>query len=275
VEAAVVASLVCAALGWRRRSVGMVHAAAALLGLAVQMHATAIFYLPVVMLAYAAAGARGVRLAMHVAIAVGLVALYFVPLAFAADSQYAKLVAVAGRLGTSAGSWSIADALTVVATAGVDVPLAIGETYAAAAGVPMWAWAGALGAIALVAMVGLAAGVATNHGGMRWPIVALAIAWAIAWNAATGARTFTSFYLAYFALPLNAMLAGRGCISRSPRRGGRGVRAAWSRSSPSRRASGSRRSERGASGSRRCWSRSCRRSRTCAIRSRCRSGPRS
>jgi hypothetical protein len=210
VEAGIAGALLLAALAWKRKSIGMAHASAASLGLAIQMHPTAIFYAPFVAFAFVATGARGLRLAAHAAGATLLVLAWFAPVLLAGlPGQREGAEGVAARTGAALAAFSPSDALVVLRTAYVDVPVAIGATYAGALGVPEAAWNTLLAFVAAAAIAGIGALLADGGKGRR--IAASLCALLVAgWVGATAIRSFTSFYLCYFLLPLSALVFGAG-----------------------------------------------------------------
>lgn len=209
VEAAIAATLLLLALAQGARSVRGVYAAAAVLGLAIQMHPTSLFYYPAVVLMLARLEVRRWRLAMHVAGTLAMMALWFTPLLFVAGiDQQAGMQSGMSRVATGLQEFAPADILTVLRTAYVDVPMAIGETYAAQAGVPLRLWRACL---ILAVLAGACGFVATLRERRRRWMAAAALAGLLAgWTIATAMRTYTSFYLGYFLLPLSALVLGVG-----------------------------------------------------------------
>ena len=211
VEAAIVASLVLVVVALRRRSMGILYAAVAVLGLAIQLHVTALFYLPLHLFAFARLGTRGPRLAMHAAAAFAVIAAWFVPALFAPAAPHAAGLGTGiERVGSGLSAFWVADVLTVMKTAFIDVPLAIGATYVERVGIGRAPWIAIVALMAIVPVAGLATEVATNRDGRRNLVLAALAALLAGWTIATAIRTYTSFYLAYFLLPLGAIVAGLG-----------------------------------------------------------------
>ena len=206
VEAAIVASLAMSVSAVRAASIARLYAAAALLGLAIQMHPTALFYLPFVLFALGSI-ARGRARLLHGVGALATIGAWFLPLPFAGEVPHAQLAqAGAGRIGAGLAAFQPAKVLTVLHTAHVEVPLAIGETYAA--WMPAWAWKAFLLLFAAVAAAGFVLALARRGEGARAPLALLALLLLAGWAIATAVRDYTSFYLCYFLLPLTAIVMG-------------------------------------------------------------------
>jgi hypothetical protein len=220
VEAAIAAGLLLGALAWRRRSPGFAFAAALALGLATQMHPTALFYAPVLPLLLAAIGLRGVRWLLHAILAAAAIAVWFAPLAFDIDSQPAAgLAAGAERVGTALHAFKFEDVGRVLRAAYVEIPLAIGETYARFLG---WGWIAALAIVWSAVLAGALVAIAQRRR-FAW-LAGLGLGLAAGWVAITAMREYTSFYLAYFLLPLSAIVIGLAldALVQSPERAARG-----------------------------------------------------
>jgi hypothetical protein len=206
VEAAVAGAMLLAALAWRRRSIGLAYGAAAALALAIQMHLTALFYLALPALCLWAMGLRRGRFALHTAGTVLVAFAGFAPLAIApVVERRGSVEGVASSFATT----GIGDYLTVLGTALVEVPRAIGETYVERAGVPAWLWIACYVAGALAALAGVAS-MLREPGTARRSAAALLVLLIAGVIGITAVRSYTSFYLAYFLLPLGSLLAGAG-----------------------------------------------------------------
>ena len=199
-----------------------------LLGLAVQLHPTAIFYAPFAALAVAA-WQRNVRgtAAWWLALA-ACIAIWFAPLAFADTVPHASRWQAGGsRIASGLERFHVRDIGTVLATAYGRIPAEVGKTYAAAAGVPWAAWCVLLAFTAAGFLAGLGRAVVVRDTRARLLLAATATLLA-GYAIATAVRDYTSFYLGYFLLPLSALslgLAFESCL-RSARRGLRLVGAA-------------------------------------------------
>jgi hypothetical protein len=213
VETGIVATLLCVAVAVKKRSVAWAQLSAATLGFAMQLHPTALFYAPAVGFALLASVRGRGRLAIHCGLATLLVLVWFVPLLFADGLGQARGAENFGtRLFTGLQAFSVGDVFTVLHTAYYDVPLAIGSTYLSTLGIPGWTWDLALAAVAVAGGAGLIMRLADPglarfvHGGL---LAALLLAWVIA----CAVRTYTSFYLCFFILPLSAIVLG-GALER-------------------------------------------------------------
>ena len=227
VEAAVSAALLLAALSVRRGSMPLAHACALVLGLAVQLHPSALFYVP--LLAWILwLRARGTRLLLHALVAAALVCSWFLPTLLADEGAAQSIPAGAesveglcldrhgnrgeclalslGRVASALSGFSLADASTVVKTAYVAVPLAVGS-YAEQLGIPLWTWALALAAIAAAVLAGII--VRLRRAGAERRALAISLAaLGAGWIVAAAVKQPTPFYLCYFLLPLSAIVAG-------------------------------------------------------------------
>jgi hypothetical protein len=101
VEAAISASLAFGALAWARRSISLAYVCAALLGLAIQLHPTALFYALALPWLLHAIGLRGSRLVAHLAVASGLVVAWFLPLVLVPSTESGNWNAGASRVVTA------------------------------------------------------------------------------------------------------------------------------------------------------------------------------
>jgi 4-amino-4-deoxy-L-arabinose transferase-like glycosyltransferase len=212
VESALLLSFACA-LRWRAGgSARWLYAAALALGLAVQFHPTAFYYLPL-LLAWSLAdrgtplAARGVRAIVALAVA----SVWFWP-AIAVDvAAMGRDVAVnASRIGEAAGHATAADVRSVAATMFARLPYAIGETYLAGSPWSRSIWLALLALIATATLAGLAVLIARGERRrQRAALVALAL-FVPAIAIASSLRSFASFYTLYFALPPIAFVAAAG-----------------------------------------------------------------
>ena len=208
VEAAIGTSLLLGALAWKRRSIGYVHAAALAAGLAIQLHPTAAFYIPAIPLLLLALRIRGRRLVLHLTIATLAILVWFLPLAFDSEAKGANQWAEgASRVGEGIRAFEILDVFSVLRTAHVEVPMGVGETYGVAAGLPAGAWLFGLMLMGGAIVVGFISMIVKNGSGRRWLLALTALLFA-GWFVTTAIRTYTSFYLAYFLLPLSAIVFG-------------------------------------------------------------------
>jgi hypothetical protein len=209
VEAAVAGSFLLAALAWKRRSLLLVHASALALGLAVQMHPTALFYFPGAVVILHALGLRGVRWAAHVLLCAAAVALWFIPLLFAPHEAAGDWGQGLSRVIDDLRRFDPGEVLTVLHTAYVAIPMAVGAAYAARIGVPLPLWTMFLVFTAVAIVAGWILALRGERGG-RHLVGALLVALAAGWILAAALRSYTSFYLAYFLLPLSAVTLGVG-----------------------------------------------------------------
>jgi hypothetical protein len=191
----------------QRRSLAVVYAAIALLGLAVQIHTTTLFYLPLVGVVLYRIGIRGIRLAAHLLGALALIALWFTPVLFAPPVARGSVAGATERIASDMSRFSFEQLFTTLRTAYVDLPRAIGETYATAAHVPQWAWDLGLAVVGIAVIIGAVLRLQPGRAMRSAFIFALALL-ACAWTAAVASRAYTSFYLAYFLLPLSATVMG-------------------------------------------------------------------
>ena len=209
VEAGIALTLLCALLSWRRASIRWWYGAAFALGFAVQMHPTAIFYGPVLAITLAHLRSGGRARLVHGLGAFLAVAMWFAPIAFEAQlDQVHALRFTTMLVGRGVDAFDFGEVLTVLATAYVRLPWAIVETYAPAAHLPVQVchvlllagWAGmAAGALSLAAW---------GTRGEKLAATAVVATLLLGWTIATAVRTYTSFYLAYFLLPLSTLLQG-------------------------------------------------------------------
>jgi hypothetical protein len=221
VESAIAAALLVALLAARRRSVTLWYVACVVLGLAVQLHPTAIFYLPVVMLALRRIERNRARYLIHALGATLAIAVWFAPLAFLERVDQGKGIgAVASGIEAGLRTFRFIDLATVLRTAYFEIPLSIGDTYAPYAGVPRLAWRLLLACASLGMGAGALAIMAAGSKRTRLTAAAILCALAVAWMVVCAVRTYTPFYLCYFLLPMSASLMGlaldRAMSSSSP-----------------------------------------------------------
>jgi hypothetical protein len=202
VETCVTATLVLFLVADQRKSLRLAYAGAAMLGLAVQIHTTTLFYLPVGALVLHRIGVRGPRLVAHFAAMCAVVAAWFIPVFFAPPAARGTLQGATQRVAADMMGFDVGAVFTVLRTAYVDIPLAVGETYAT--NVPPAAWAAGLAIVAAAGAIGFARQVRRNG----FVMLAIAAALLAAWVIAAAVRSYTSFYLAYFLLPLSAIVLG-------------------------------------------------------------------
>jgi hypothetical protein len=209
VEAGIALALLCALLAARRRSLRWWYGSALALGLAVQVHPTAIFYAPTLALSLARIRPPGIAWIGHAVGAIAAIGAWFVPLLLETHFDQGEAMRYTGTLVQGAlGQFHFRQVLTVLATAYFRLPWAVGETYAPFAGIPvaLWhvllvaAWSGIVTGAVLVALRGTRS--------QRINAVVLAAWLLLGWTTATAVRAYTSFYLVYFLLPLSALLQG-------------------------------------------------------------------
>jgi len=216
VEVFVAASLLLFLLADQRRSLAMVYGAAAMLGLAVQMHATAVFYMPVALLVMHRIGIRGGRLAGHFAAMAMLVMAWFAPVVLAPPIERGAFADATGRVAADLARFAPASIVAALRNTYVDIPLAVGETYART--IPRGAWIGGLCVVWIAVIAGAFLSVRSRT--TRFAFVAALCALIAGWVIAVAVRTYTSFYLVYFLLPLSAIVMGlalAGSLSSGPR----------------------------------------------------------
>ena len=204
VEVFVIASLVLFLLADQRRSLPAVYGAVAMLGLAMQMHATSMFYLPLALLVMHRIGIRGPALAGHSAAMALVILAWFVPVMLATAGERGALADATGRIAVDLLRFDPASIFAALRTAYVAMPLAIGETYAQA--LPHGAWTGGLCIVWLAMITGAFLGVRDRA--TRFAFAAALGALLAGWVIALAVRTYTSFYLVYFLLPLSAIVMG-------------------------------------------------------------------
>jgi hypothetical protein len=206
VETAVVATLILLIAADRRRSIALTYAAAAMLGLAVQIHTSTLFYFPLVAVVLHRTGVRGPRMIAHLVAMAFVIAAWFLPVLFAPPEQRGTLEGATQRIAGDIARVNPLDVLVAIRTAYFELPIAIGDTYGRAAHVPVWLWR--TGLLVIAAVLGLGASIrATDPARRRWFGGAIALL-ALAWTAGVAVRSYTSFYLVYFLLPLSALVLG-------------------------------------------------------------------
>ena len=206
VEAAVAATLILLLIADQRRSLPMVYAAIAMLGLAVQIHTTTLFYFPVVAVVLYRIGVRGSRMAAHLAAMTILMALWFTPVLFAPPAERGAVEGAAQRIASDLARFDPGAMGVAIRSAWFDFPVAMGETYGRAARVPAWLWRAALGAVWLAILAGAILRLRMREG--RALFLSSAALLAAAWTIAVAVRSYTSYYLVYFLLPLAAIVFG-------------------------------------------------------------------
>ena len=204
VEVFVTASLLLFLLADQRRSLAMVYGAVAMLGLAAQMHATAVFYLPLALLVMRRMGIRLPGLAGHFAAMVLVILAWFAPVLLATSDDRGALADATGRVAVDLARFDPASIFAALRNAYVAIPFAIGETYAQV--LPRSAWIGGLCVVWIATIAG--AFVSVRDRGTRFTFVAALCALIAGWLIALAVRTYTSFYLVYFLLPLSAIVMG-------------------------------------------------------------------
>jgi hypothetical protein len=211
VETWIVASLALLVRAVRARSLRLLYVGSAVLGLAMQHHPTAVFYFPAVAFALVKLNLGGRRAVLHLTGLLLMLAMWFLPLLFATDLEQGEPLSEGiPRIEAAIRAFGFVDVLAVLRTAYVEVPLSIGDTYAAFAGMPGWAWRGLLAVSATACVAGLAVETVSNRDGRRSLFAALAVALLSGWIVASAVRSYTSYYLCYFLLPLSCVLAGFG-----------------------------------------------------------------
>src|SRR5947207_6092922 len=111
-----------------------------MLGLAVQIHTTTLFYLPLVAMVLYRIGVRGPRMAAHLAAMAILIALWFAPVLFAPPAERGSLEGATQRIAGDLSRFDLGEVVVAMRSAYFDVPLAIGQTYGTAGHVPAWLW---------------------------------------------------------------------------------------------------------------------------------------
>ena len=205
-EVTIALALVLMVIADQRKSLGMLYAAAIACGLAVQMHVTAFFYLPLLAVLLYRIGVRGPRLAAHFVAMVLLVFLWFAPTLFVPAAERGLLEGATRRMATDASRFDPLAVLVALRTACIDYPLAIGETYGRAAHVPSWLWTAGVAIVWSAIVAGAIVRLRTREG--RNFFLAVLALFLAGWTIAVAIRWYTSFYLVYFTLPLVAMLFG-------------------------------------------------------------------
>src|SRR5260221_5169726 len=112
VESAIAAALFVGAVALKRKSVALVYLSAAVLGIAVQFHPTALFYYPLVLFALLRTVDRKSRLVLHAAGTVLMIAVWFAPTVTADIGQRAGLESVAAGIAASLRSFRLSDVAT-------------------------------------------------------------------------------------------------------------------------------------------------------------------
>lgn len=206
IEAAAGATLILLVIADQRRSLGWLYAAIVMLGLAVQIHTTTLFYFPLAAWVLYRIGVRGPKLALHLFAMAILILLWFAPVFFAPPVDRGALGGATNRIASDLSRFSVLALARAVATAAFEYPVAIGQTYGRAAHVAMGAWRAGLA----IAWLAIAAGAMLRlRGGNGRGLFAFALALlAVGWLAGVGVRSYTSFYLVYFLLPLMAIAVG-------------------------------------------------------------------
>ena len=206
----------------QRRSLPWLYGAVFMLGLAVQIHTTTLFYLPLAAWILYRIGVRGSRIAGHLAAMSILVLLWFAPVFFAPPAERGTLGGATGRIAAHASDFSPGNLLVALRTAFIDYPIEIGRTYGGAAQVPLWLWNAGLVVVGLAILGGMALRLRIREG-RRLFLCGLAML-ALAWTIGVAVRSYTSFYLVYFLLPLTALVIGLALES-IVAAGSRGLRA--------------------------------------------------
>lgn len=202
------ASLVLLAWAHERHSRGLFLAAFAALGLAVQMHGTALFYLPVH--AYVAWRSLPPGRDRRLVLAGGLSAVFawFLPVLWADHAwQAEEWRTLASAAAAGAQGVRPRDLLVVLQAAYWDIPHAAGEAYGRALGVPHGAWDALMWMALFGAAVGALAALWRPQPGRRafGAVLGLLL---MAWICTLGARVITPFWQCYFLLPLSALAMG-------------------------------------------------------------------
>jgi 4-amino-4-deoxy-L-arabinose transferase-like glycosyltransferase len=220
VATAVLASLLCSVLALQRHSVIWLGAGMGLMGLAIQFHPTAVFYLPAHLAALFLVVRTRARLLRYLALSLLLVVIWFLPLVLASDVPHqAQWQAGGSRIASGISSFHPADVVTVLHTAYVEIPKAIGESYGTPAHIRRAPWNIAIATSLGVILLGWGS-LATHKRGRDSLIFLLPVALAGGFLAATLVREYTSFYLVYFLIPLSSVVIGVGlhaCLAHSRR----------------------------------------------------------
>ena len=206
VEVMVTATLILFLLADWRRSLAMAYAAILMLGLAVQIHTTTLFYFPLAALVLYRIGVPVRRIPLHLVAMVILVLLWFTPVLFAPPAERGTLGGATTRIASDVAHFHFATIPTALRTAFIDYPISIGRTFGTAAHIPQWAWNAGVGAVWLAIAAGALLRLTTRQGrGLFLGTVGALVA---AWTVGVAVRSFTSFYLLYFLLPLAAVAFG-------------------------------------------------------------------
>jgi 4-amino-4-deoxy-L-arabinose transferase-like glycosyltransferase len=205
VEASVAATLILFLVADRKRSLRWTYAAVAMLGLAVQIHTSTLFYFPLAAVVLYRIGLRGPRIALHLIAMAALIVLWFAPVAFAPPPERGTLEGAGQRIAADMSHFGLQPLETSLRTAYVSLPLAVGDTYGTAGHVPPWLWQAGLGWIGIVVLAGGLIRLRARESRAWFAALMLLLA---AWIAAVAVRSYTSFYLVYFLLPLSALVLG-------------------------------------------------------------------
>lgn len=209
VETAIAGALLVTLMATLRRSIGLWYVSCLMLGLAVQLHPTALFYLPVLLFAVTTIETSRIRWLVHACGALLAIAVWFAPLAFVPRFDHGQGAgAVASRISAGLQTFRFADLATVLRTAYFDIPIAVGDTYAPYAGFSTLLWRVLLAAVWLGVAFGLMLIATTGSRRTRVLAAAVFLALALGWIIVCAIRTYTPFYLCYFMLPLTATLMG-------------------------------------------------------------------
>jgi hypothetical protein len=206
IEASASVTLILFLIADQRRSLAWLYAAIAVLGLAVQIHTTTLFYFPLAALVLYRIGGRGPRLALHLIAMAAVILLWFVPVFFAPPVERGTLGGATHRIASDLSRFSVHDLATAFTTAWFDYPVAVGQVYVGRTEIASTAWHAGL----VVVWLAIAAGAIlrfrkTQHRRLFACTLALL---AVAWIVGVGVRSYTSFYLLYFLLPITAIATG-------------------------------------------------------------------
>ncbi len=205
VEVLVTATLILFLVADQRRSLPMLYGAVLMLGLAVQIHTTTLFYFPLAALVLYRIGVRGTRIVGHVIAMALLVLLWFAPVFFAPPADRGTMEKATERISGDMSRFSPQVVFDAMKTAYFDYPMAIWETYGKAY-VPGWVWRAGLGVVGFAILAGMVVRLLRRDGRPMF-LTAVALL-AAAWAAGVAVRSYTSFYLVYFLLPLSALVMG-------------------------------------------------------------------
>lgn len=212
VEAALLLALYCtlraASSGFDR----WVFASALALGVAIQLHPTALFYAPLLfgwlLLRRNVPFARRV---LHVFAAMLIASVWFWP-TLASDIFAVRNEASTLRAGDVSGRASVEGALNVAHAFLVKIPYAIAGSHLSRSGMPSAAALALLCILATTLIVGLMLVVTRGDRAMRGRVLAAVALFVAGLAIVSSMRSYVSFYTTYFLLPLAAFVAAASLL---------------------------------------------------------------